>query len=64
MSQNRRGWSLDFERYLRQCTDAQVRGVFEKEEAAGRLTEAWAALLEARSRGIELHFNWQTGDKP
>lgn len=44
----------EFNGYLRNCTDDQVRGVYEKERAAGR--DAYAALAReaARVRGITL----------
>lgn len=45
---------IQFRLYLRQCTDAQVRGVYEKERAAGRRTETELAKDEAALRGIEL----------
>lgn len=42
----------EFEEYLRQCTDAQVQGVYEKERAAKRRKYTELALLEANRRGI------------
>jgi len=44
----------EFTAYLRNCTDAQVRGVYEKEKAAGR--DAYMALAEAEAdrRGLFL----------
>ena len=44
----------EFNGYLKNCTDAQVRGVWQKETDAGR--EAYAALAcnEACNRGILL----------
>jgi hypothetical protein len=45
----------DFAAYLRNCTDAQVQGVFDKEREAGRLAYAELALLEARSRKLDLY---------
>jgi hypothetical protein len=44
----------EFRAYLRQCTDDQVRGVWEKETAAGRYDYAELAAAEAESRGIEV----------
>ena len=44
----------DFAAYLRNCTDNQVRGVYEKERAAGRDEETHLAELEAARRGIDL----------
>jgi hypothetical protein len=44
----------EFWQYLRQCTDAQVRGVYEKERAAGRDDYADLAVIEADRRGIEV----------
>ena len=44
----------EFNSYLRQCTDTQVEGVFQKENAAGREAYAELARLEARRRGISL----------
>ena len=35
----------EFQEYLRNCTDDQVRGVLEKEKKAGR--DAYVALAEA-----------------
>ncbi len=43
----------DFKMYLKQCTDAQVRGVYEKERAAGRAIYKELAILEAERRGID-----------
>lgn len=45
----------DFKEYLRNCTDSQVRGVFEKENAAGREEYADMARTEAMHRGISLN---------
>lgn len=45
---------LEFTLYVKTCTDAQVRGVYEKESAAGRKAYAQLALLEAARRGIEI----------
>jgi hypothetical protein len=44
----------DFTGYLRNCTDAQVRGVYEKEMKAGRKAYAFLAKLEAERRGISV----------
>jgi hypothetical protein len=40
--------------YLRNCTDAQVRGVYEKEKAAWR--EEYVALAEAEATRRGLFF--------
>lgn len=42
----------EFSAYLRACTDAQVRGVYEKEKTADRQAYAELALIEATRRGI------------
>jgi hypothetical protein len=42
----------DFAQYVRQCTDAQVIGVLEKERAAKRRTYAQVAKEEAIRRGL------------
>lgn len=44
----------DFRGYLRQCTDRQVQGVYDKERAAGREEETELAEAEAERRGITL----------
>jgi hypothetical protein len=44
----------EFNDYLRQCTDAQVRGVHEKEKQAAREDYAELARKEAEHRGIDL----------
>lgn len=44
----------EFRSYLRQCTDWQVVGVFEKEHAAGRLDYMRLAEIEAACRKIDL----------
>jgi hypothetical protein len=44
----------DFRGYLRNCTDRQVRGVYDKEREAGRMEYAELALAEAERRGILL----------
>jgi len=38
--------------YLRNCTDAQVRGVYEKEKHAGREVYATLAEVEGERRGL------------
>lgn len=42
----------EFEGYLRACTDAQVRGVWDKERAAGRADYVRLAASEAKRRGL------------
>lgn len=42
----------EFARYLRNCTDQQVVGVWEKERAAGRDDYAALAVAEAGRRDI------------
>lgn len=49
-SKNRDDWKA----YLRQCTDAQVRGCYEKERAANRRAFAQLCMDEAARRGIVL----------
>ncbi len=44
----------EFRGYLKNCTDAQVQGVYDKEKAAGRDDYAELAVAEAERRGIEL----------
>lgn len=44
----------DFMGYLKQCTNAQVRGVYEKEKKANRIHFAVLARAEAEKRRIEL----------
>lgn len=44
----------EFTGYLRQCTDRQVQGVFDKEREAKRYGYAALARIEAERRGIEL----------
>lgn len=44
----------DFGAYLKQCTDSQVRGVYEKERDAGRATYAELARHEAELRNVAL----------
>jgi len=42
----------EFSSYLRQCTDAQVRGVYDKEKKAGRDEYVALAEVEAERRGL------------
>lgn len=42
----------EFTGYLRNCTDAQVRGVYEKEKQAGRDEYVALAEAEAERRGL------------
>lgn len=42
----------DFSGFLFNCTDAQVRGVYDKEKAAGRDEYVALAELEAIRRGL------------
>lgn len=44
----------EFWAYLRNCTDAQVRGVFKKEREAGRDHYAFFAKCEAERRGFDV----------
>lgn len=44
----------NFKEYLRNCTNAQVQGVYDKEKAAGREEEMELAIEEAERRGISL----------
>jgi len=44
----------DFSGYLRNCTDRQVQGVYDKEKNAGRDGYAELAINEAARRGINL----------
>ncbi len=49
----------EFRGYLQQCTDAQVRGVYEKERGAGRLDYAELAADEAHRRNLsDLHADF------
>ena len=43
-----------YKAYLWRCTDAQVRGVYEKEKEAGRDDAAALAEAEATSRGFSV----------
>ena len=45
---------IEFRLYLRQCTDRQVQGVYDKEKEAGRNEYAELAKDEAAQRGITL----------
>lgn len=42
----------DFAQYLRQCTDAQVWGVYQKELNANRLDYVALAEIEMRNRAM------------
>lgn len=42
----------EFSDYLRNCTDAQVRGVWEKEKKADREVYIVLAEIEAERRGL------------
>jgi hypothetical protein len=44
----------EFRLYLRQCTDAQVVGVYEKERDAGRIAYMHLAEIEAWRRRIPI----------
>jgi hypothetical protein len=44
----------DFRAYLEQCTDSQVRGVYEKERDARRTSYAELARQEAARRNVTL----------
>lgn len=46
----------DFSAYLRNCTDSQVQGVYDKEIEAGRTAYAELAVIEAGRRGIDLYL--------
>jgi hypothetical protein len=43
-----------FQQYLRQCTDRQVIGVYEKERAAGRRAYVQLAALEMAKRRLDV----------
>ena len=45
----------EFNGYLRNCTDRQVQGVYDKETSAGRDAYAHLAQEEATRRQIVLH---------
>ena len=42
----------EFSAYLHNCTDAQVRGVYDKEKKAGRDAYAALAEVEGERRGL------------
>jgi hypothetical protein len=44
----------EFRGYLKQCTDKQVQGVYDKENEADRDNYAELAIAEAERRGIML----------
>lgn len=44
----------EFEGYLRNCTDKQVQGVYDREKEARRMDYAALAVSEAERRGITL----------
>ena len=44
----------EFRGYLRQCSDRQVIGVYEKERAASRTDYMRLAEIEAARRGLEV----------
>lgn len=44
----------EFNGYLKNCTDRQVQGVYDKEKTAGRDDYAELARMEAERRGIQL----------
>jgi hypothetical protein len=44
----------EFRGYLRNCTDEQVRGVYQKERDAGRRTYAQLAVEEGLRRGFDV----------
>jgi hypothetical protein len=44
----------EFRAYLRCCSDAQVRGVYEKERDAGRRAYAQLAVEEGLRRGFDV----------
>jgi hypothetical protein len=44
----------EFQLYLKQCTDRQVQGVYDKEKNANRKDYAELAVTEAAIRGITL----------
>lgn len=49
----------EFRGYLKNCTDRQVQGVFDKETLAGRADYAELARVEAEHRGMELQCEFQ-----
>lgn len=44
----------EFLGYLRNCTNSQVQGVYDKEYDANRFDYATLAIVEANRRGIEI----------
>lgn len=44
----------EFTQYLKNCSDKQVQGVYDKEKKAGRRAEMRLAKAEAERRGIDL----------
>lgn len=42
----------EFQQYLKNCTDAQVQGVYDKESKAGRTEYADLAFNEAMRRAV------------
>ena len=44
----------EFTAYLRNCTDAQVHGVYQKESEAGRRTYTHLAVEEGLRRGFDV----------
>lgn len=44
----------EFVDYLKQCTDSQIRGCYEKEKTAGRRAYMALCEFEARNREIEV----------
>jgi hypothetical protein len=44
----------EFRGYLKQCSDRQVQGVYDKEREAGRDDYAELAVAEAERRGITI----------
>jgi hypothetical protein len=49
----------EFNSYLRACSDAQVRGVYEKEKQAGRHEYMTLAEMEAQRRGL-FWMDWES----
>ncbi len=54
----------EFRGFLRNATDRQVQGIYEKETRAGRDDYAELAVAEAESRGIELDQAGHSTKKP
>ncbi len=42
----------EFIQYLKNCTDKQVQGVYDKEKQAGRTGYASLAMAELQARGL------------